>query len=135
MKENIMANPTTGTRSAQENLGQAGDKAREAAGKAGEAVQSVAKAAGHAVDSGAATVGGGVESLGHTIRRNAPSEGVIGSAAGAVASGLENTGQYLQEKGVTGMMNDLTETIKRNPMVSILIAMGLGYLLARATRG
>jgi hypothetical protein len=76
-----------------------------------------------------------MESLGHTIRKNAPHEGIIGNAASTAAGALENTGQYLQEKGVSGMMNDLTETIKRNPMVSVLIGIGLGYLLARATRG
>ena len=32
------------------------------------------------------------------------------------------------------MFEDVTETIKRNPMTAVLIAVGFGFLLARITR-
>jgi hypothetical protein len=73
-----------------------------------------------------------MEGIGHTIRDNAPG-GWVGSAAEGVASGLEKSGKYLQEEGLTGIAQDLGELIKRNPIPAMLVGLGIGFLLARAT--
>lgn len=113
-----------GTQKAQ-NVAQAGyDKAKEFAGQASEQ-------AGRA----AATVGQNLESLAGTIRGSAPSGGVLGSAASTVAGSLESSGRYLREEGIGGMAEDVTETIRRNPLTAVLVGIGFGFLLARVTKG
>jgi ElaB/YqjD/DUF883 family membrane-anchored ribosome-binding protein len=74
-----------------------------------------------------------MQSLAHTIRENAPREGMIGRASSSVAQGLESGGKYLKEEGVSGMVDDLTEVVRRNPLPAVLIGIGVGFLLARLT--
>ena len=78
------------------------------------------------------TVGGGMESLGGTIRDKGPHSGVLGSATSAVAGTLESGGRYLHEQGLSGIADDVTNTIRRHPVPALLIAVGLGFLCARA---
>jgi hypothetical protein len=59
---------------------------------------------------------------------------MLGSATDTVAKGLEQGGQYLQQEGLSGMMDDVTELVKRNPIPALLVAIGIGFILARATR-
>jgi uncharacterized protein YjbJ (UPF0337 family) len=53
------------------------------------------------------------------------------SAATAVADRVASAGTYLQEQGVANMAADLTALIRRYPLPSLLLGVGLGYLLAR----
>ncbi len=121
------------------------DKVKDVASQAGHAVGSAATAAGHAVGSAATTVGhtadnavgsvgSGMHSLADTIHQKGPDHGVLGKAADAVANTLEKGGKYLEEKKISGMAEDVTELIKRNPIPALLIGVGLGYLLARTLR-
>jgi hypothetical protein len=50
-----------------------------------------------------------------------------------VAGALESSGRYLEEQGLSGIGEDLTNLIRRNPLPAILLGIGLGFLLARAT--
>lgn len=135
-----MANTTT--RKEEAHMGAAGDKLNkaqqagsEAADKAKDALSSAAGAVGEAADAGAAAVGGGIKSLAGTIRDKGPHEGMLGDATSTVAKGLEQTGKYLQKEGVTGMADDLSEMIKRNPIPAVLVGIGIGFMLAQLTRG
>jgi hypothetical protein len=74
-----------------------------------------------------------MKSVAHTLRDKAP-EGMLGTAASTVASTLESGGDYLEAKGLTGIAEDLTGLIRRNPIPAALICLGIGYLLARSTR-
>jgi uncharacterized protein YjbJ (UPF0337 family) len=81
---------------------------------------------------GAATaVGETMGSLASVIRDKAPHEGTIASAATAVAGGLESANAYLQEKDYEHLATDLTAVIRRYPVQSLLVGLGLGYVLAR----
>jgi len=111
----------------------AGDKAKDVAKAATDKAKDMAHTAGDYADSATAKVGGGMESLAGTIREHTPHEGVIGGAASKVADGLESAGKYLEKEGLTGMASDLTDVIKRNPIPALLIGIGLGFLLSRAT--
>ncbi len=81
-----------------------------------------------------AMVGEQLGALADVIRDKAPSEGTMGTAATAVADKLGAAGSYLQEKKVEHVAGDLTDLIRRYPMASMLIGLGIGYLLARSTR-
>jgi hypothetical protein len=59
---------------------------------------------------------------------------MFGTAAESVASSLEQGGRYLQQEGFSGVGDDLTNLIKRNPIQSMLVGIGIGFLLARVTR-
>ena len=83
----------------------------------------------------ATAVGEQMGSLAGVIRDNAPREGAIATAATAVAGGLESASSYLQEKEYENIVTDLTALVRRYPVQSLLVGVGLGYLLARSTKG
>jgi uncharacterized protein YjbJ (UPF0337 family) len=60
-------------------------------------------------------------------------QGAISTAATAVADGVGSASSYLQEKKFEEMATDLTALIRRYPVPSLLVGVGLGYLLARLT--
>lgn len=108
---------------------QAMEKGREMA----QTVADKAKEAGTAMrdraDAGAASVGGGFRSAADSMREHLPQSGMIGSAAASVEDTLENTGRYLEDKGVSGAAEDLTKLIRQHPVPSLLIGLGIGILL------
>ena len=130
-----MANTSTRKdEGAEQGMKHAQQAGADAAGKAKEAARSAGEALTSAADAGASAVGGGMKSLADTVRHNAPSEGMIGTAASTVAKALEQGGRYLQKEGVTGMAEDFTDLIRRNPIPAVLVGIGIGFLLAQLTR-
>ena len=117
-------------RSAASGLADAG---RSAASGLTDAARSAARSAGQAADSATSRAGEKVESLAGTVREYGPHSGVFGQATETVAQGLERGGRYLEDQGVSGLTNDLTEMVKRNPIPALLFGIGLGFVLARLT--
>jgi len=109
------------------------DKAREVSGEAVRAGQHAAQAVGGAAENATSRVGEGMQNLAQTVRQRVPDSGVLGSAADTVANTLEQGGRYIQSEGLSGMADDLTNLIKRNPIPSLLVGIGFGFLLARLT--
>lgn len=110
------------------------DKAKQTASNVADKAKDFASAAGEKADTAVTSVGRGMESLAGTIRDKAPQSGVLGGAASGVASALDNTGRYLEEQGLSGIGEDVTNLIRRNPIPALLVGVGLGFLLARMTR-
>jgi hypothetical protein len=119
---------------AQDMLGQAGSAISGAAGQAGQAIGGAATAAGKRADDLAGQAGQGAQSLAHTLRDQGPREGYLGQASGAVATGLEQAGKYLEDKHLSGMAGDFGSLIKSHPIPAVLIGIGVGFLLGRALR-
>lgn len=111
-------------------LDTAKDVAATAAKKAGEAASYV----GQKAEGATSAVGGSMKSLAGSIREHTPRDGMLGTASSAVADTLESSGRYLEEHGLSGVGEDVTGLIRRNPVPSVLIGIGIGYLIARATR-
>jgi len=107
---------------------------KEMASNAGQAMGTAATAVGHKAEDAVGSVGRGMESLGEKMREKGPDHGFLGKASGAVAGALESGGKYLEDKKISGMADDLTDLIKRNPIPALLIGVGLGFLLARTFR-
>mgnify|MGYP003296683514 CR=1 FL=1 len=82
----------------------------------------------------ATVVGEKIGSLANVIRENAPHEGAVGTAATAVADGLESASSYLREKKFEDLARDVTAVVRTYPVQSLLIGVGVGYLLARRSR-
>jgi len=107
------------------------DKARDVASNVADKARDYASTAGERTDDALATAGGRMASWGESLRQNPPS-GVLRSAATAVAGPLEAGGHYLQEHGLNDMMDDLGSVIRRYPMQSIFVGLGLGCLIGMA---
>jgi hypothetical protein len=110
------------------------DKAKDMGANLADKAKDVASTAGHKADDAVSSVGSGMESLAGTMRDKLPGDGYLGSASSAVAGALEKGGHYLKEEGLSGMADDLAGLIRRNPVPAVLIGIGVGFLLARATR-
>jgi len=125
---------------AQDLAGRAKDFAQDVGSRARDMASNVASMAGDAASlvgerakDMSTNLGSGMSGLAGTIRENVPHEGFLGSAGSTVADTLESSGRYLQEHGLGGMCEDVTNMIRRNPVPALLIGVGLGFLLARAT--
>ncbi|MBM4071293.1 MAG: hypothetical protein FJ271_20500 [Planctomycetes bacterium] len=94
----------------------------------------MASAVGKKAQQATAAVGSGMQSLGETIEQKGPQDGIPGRVTGSVADALENTGKYLEEHGLSGMAEDMTNLIRRNPIPALLVGIGIGFLISRATR-
>jgi len=118
--------------------GQAATSAGEAAMCANEVVNHAAAAVGAAISSKAddlvAKAGAGVNALGERISQQLPQDGMLGSASQAVANRVRQSGDYLQEEGLSGLSKDLSEAIRSNPIPAVLIALGIGWFIGRGIR-
>jgi hypothetical protein len=110
------------------------DKAQNLASNLGQKAQDAASNLGDRADDALSSVGGQMKNLAGTLRQNTPHEGMTGQAASAVAQGLEGAGSYLQQHGIGDMTDDLSDVIRRYPIPAVLIGIGVGFLLAKATR-
>jgi uncharacterized protein YjbJ (UPF0337 family) len=82
----------------------------------------------------APVIGEKVKSLASAIREKAPREGKIGTTATKVAGGLESASYYLQEKKFEHLGEDVKGLVRRYPLQSLLVGLGLGFLLARRSK-
>jgi len=113
---------------------QAGEAVQQAASSAMSKAQELASTASKRVDEATAALGERVRSAAGTLREHGPHEGMLGTATGSVADSLERSGRYIQEEGILGMAEDVTELIRRNPIPAMLVGVGIGFLLAKMTR-
>ena len=115
-------------------LKELGDKANGTIASMTAKAQELGATAASKADDAAAVVGERMGSLANVIRDHAPREGAVGTAATAVVDGLESASSYLREKHLGHLAEDVTALVRTYPVQSLLIGVGLGYLLARRTR-
>lgn len=97
-----------------------------------ERTQGFASATATKASEAAASVAEKVGSLADTIRQKSPQKGAVATAATAVADKLQVAGSYLQEKRFEHIAEDLSSYIRRYPVPSLLVGLGLGYWLGRS---
>jgi len=102
------------------------DDARTKAAEVGDAAASK-------VDSAMTATGEQMSTLAQTVRQNAP-EGRAGEVASKAADALDRGGEYLQTADLQMVRGDLERVIREHPIESLLVGVGVGYLVARATR-
>lgn len=109
------------------------DTAKSAAASAMHSAENAATYVGERVGDARTTVGSGIKSAADSLRSAAPQEeGTMHDAACSVADSLENAGRYIQDHDFAAIGEDVTNVIRRNPIPSVLIAAGVGFLLAKA---
>jgi hypothetical protein len=122
--------------------GQAGESAQAAAGStvqmAGHAALGVSELAGQAMgevgkkaDQLAENAGIGIQNLGDRLNENVPNTGPLGYASRVVVDGVKGGGEYIEEARLSGMAEDLSGLIRKHPIPSILIGIGVGWFLGR----
>jgi hypothetical protein len=109
------------------------DRAKDAACQVSKSAEDAASYFGQRAEDATTAVGGRLKAAGDALRHNVPQDGTLGQASSAVAKTLEDTGSYLEREGLQGISHDMTNLIKRNPIPALLIGVGLGFLVARAT--
>jgi ElaB/YqjD/DUF883 family membrane-anchored ribosome-binding protein len=126
-----------GAQSAADNVrktaGYVADQANEAVSNASKGIANAGSYLDQRAEDAACSIGGGLKAAGDAVRHNAPQEGRLGQASSAVAQRLTETGDYLEREGFEGIVKDVSSLIKNNPIPSLLIGIGLGVLVARAT--
>jgi len=110
------------------------DKAQDWASNVANKAQETASAVVDKTNDGIAAVGHQMNALGGTVRKAAPQDGVIGSAATTVADKLQAGGRYLEGHGLQDMGKDLTSLVRHYPLQSVLVGFGLGCLLGMTLR-
>ena len=117
---------------AQELAGAVGQKAQDLVSNVGHKAQDLASNVGHKAEDATAAVGQGMHTVADKVREYTPNDGMLGSASKAVADSVDSAGKYLEDKNLTGMMDDVTGLIRRNPVPALLIGLGIGFLIGRA---
>ena len=79
----------------------------------------------------APVIGEKMKSLASVIREKAPR---LATSASKVADGLESASNYLQEKKFEHLGEDFKGLVRRHPLRSLLIGLGLGFLLVGRKR-
>jgi ElaB/YqjD/DUF883 family membrane-anchored ribosome-binding protein len=104
------------------------DEGKQLAQKSKESVTEWAHTAGEKAEDARTAVGEGMERFGSGIREK-------GSSASAVVGGrLEAAGAYLREHDFASMNESIKDVVRRHPVQSVLVGIGLGFVLAKATR-
>jgi gas vesicle protein len=118
----------------QAGQGDLKNQATQVASDVKDRATAVAGQAAERADAATTTVGTKMQDAAQMLREKAPAEGTLGTAADATAHTLERAGSYLQQQDLTGMRSDLESIIRRHPTESLLVAFGVGFLLARSSR-
>ena len=113
---------------------QVANKAQDVGAQIADKAQDVGAQAVDRADAATTTVGEKMTTVAQTLRDNAPTSGPIATAAATTADTLEQAGSYLKQQDLADMRADLEGIVRRYPMQSLLVGLGLGYLLARSMR-
>lgn len=119
--------------SARSGVDEARSKVEDLAGKAKEKAAEVGSQATDKIDSAMVSVGMQMDNLAQKVVEKAP-EGPLGDAAMNAASALERSGRYLQQADVESLRGDLEDIIRRRPLESLAVGLGIGFLIARGLR-
>lgn len=125
---------------AQGMLGDASGKKDEAMDKAkgmmDEGKNKAGEMAGMAqgkMDGGMTKAGESMDSAAQMLRDKGEQQGgTVGTVASTAAGAIESAGSFLQEANTGEMMDQLETYIRQNPTQSLLIAAGVGFVLAKA---
>lgn len=127
------------------------DRARNAMGSAGERISGVGSTVreragaakdklANALESGAdrlRTQGGGATLAAATADGTAgiQDDSRVAHVSDRVAGGMQASADWLREADIDGLKTGIERQVKEHPGRTLLIAAGLGYLVARAFRG
>jgi hypothetical protein len=104
--------------------------AKKVSGKAGDLAERVSTSADSAID----TLGEKIGDVGESISDRTSGMGWMERTGRTVAGGLQDAGRYLKRQNLRGMVMDVGGVMRRNPGKTVLVGIGVGYLIARWMR-
>lgn len=110
------------------------DQVNEFADKASEKACQLGADVSERIDGAISSAGDKMQKLGSALREKGPKEGQVGSMVNSVADGLEKSGEYLANKDLNALGDDMTSIVKKYPAQSLAAAAGLGLLFGWACR-
>jgi hypothetical protein len=129
----------------QESLGAGGSKLQKGAGALREKASQVTGQVRERATTLKATLADKLEAGAERIRQKSSRPGeVVGDNASTqtrsnvsqkFASGMENTADWIRNADMTSMRSGIESQVRANPGRTLLIALGVGYVLGRALRG
>jgi ElaB/YqjD/DUF883 family membrane-anchored ribosome-binding protein len=75
------------------------------------------------------TVDSAAQTIQDTLRRTKQS---ACDAIGTVADGIETSTEYLSDRGMVGVVEDVETLIRRHPFQALMLGLSVGYLLSRS---
>jgi hypothetical protein len=118
----------------KETSGAIGEKAAAAASAVGDMANRAATNLSADADELASIAGREAQRVGEQLSRNTPHSGILGNVSQSVARTVTEGGEYMECSKLSGMRHDLAALIRRNPVPTIFIAMGLGWIASRMFR-
>jgi uncharacterized protein YjbJ (UPF0337 family) len=118
----------------ERRLQEYGDKTGGAVASMSAKAREFGSTAARKANKAAPVIGEKMKSLASVIREKAPREGALGTTATKVADGLESASYYLQEKKFDHLGEDFRGLVRQYPLKSLLIGLGLGFLIAGRNR-
>ena len=123
----------------------AASKVKDAAASVGESAGCAASAVGAMVGRAATCIGNDadvltadagacIEGMGERLSKNMPHAGMVGTASQAVAGVVKESGEYLKTAKLGGMTEDIAHLIRRNPIPTVLLAIGVGWYVSSKMR-
>jgi ElaB/YqjD/DUF883 family membrane-anchored ribosome-binding protein len=83
-------------------------------------------------DKGVDSAAANLEQAANVLRKQGESrDGPISSAAASSADTMETASAYLHEKDTVQVLTDLAALIRRRPLESVLVAVGVGVFLSK----
>ncbi len=114
---------------AADSVNQAEQKGREAREKAGK----MADKAQHGADEGMHKAAETMDQTADKLRqRGGEQGGTMGQVANTAADTLDSASGYLQGTDTAEMMDQVEAYIRKNPVQSLLIAAGVGFVVSKA---
>ena len=115
----------------ERRLEEYGDKTGGAVASMSAKARELGSTAAKKANEAAPVIGEKMKSLASAIREKAPR---LVTNAAKVADGLESASNYLQERKLEHLREDFRGLVRRYPVRSLLIGLGLGFLLAGRNR-
>ncbi|GAB4187856.1 MAG: hypothetical protein Fur005_49470 [Roseiflexaceae bacterium] len=109
------------------------DKAHQVAGDVQDKAAQLGDQATDQINSAMSTAGQQLNTLAQTVRERAP-DTQIRDLADTTADALERSGTYLEKANIDTVRSDLETLIRNHPVESVVLGLGLGFLLARSMR-
>lgn len=113
---------------AKERAADAGSALRDRAGSAKNSLADMLEAGANRLNS----QGGSTQLAGATGTGSVAADGT--NRLAAVAGGLQGSADWLREADLDGMRSGIESQVRTNPGRSLLLAVGLGYLVGKAFR-
>ena len=116
---------------AQQGVNCAGEVATCASEAIGHVASAVGATASRKVDELAEAAGAQIQNLSEKISQNAPEGGILGSATRQVAQTVRKGGEYLEDRKLSGLTDEISTIIRSNPISAVVIAFAMGWMMAR----